>query len=400
MALYFLINSLAGGGAEKVLLTLAEKIENDGIILLEKDVVYPVNKNRLAFLSSHSTKTNPIYKTFYIPVYTKKLSSIVKDGIIVSFLERANFVNVLAKRRAKHKAVISVRLDVLYGHAGLKTINKPLIRYLYPKADHIVCVSKGVKSSLLKLGIPEKKISVIYNPFDIKSIISLSQEPLEEVYLEEKPYIINIGRLNYQKGQWHLIRIFANLKRKFQDLSLVILGEGELHDYLLELSESLDLKTCSYKLNNLSPGCDVYFLGFKKNPYKYLKNAKLFVFPSLFEGLPGALIEALACGTATIAADCPSGPREVLSPETPVNIYTQVPEFATYGVLMPRLEGVYLKANEPLTKTEIVWISTLENLLKDENRLNCYRALGPKRAEDFEVDKIMEEWKKLIGKNF
>ncbi len=396
MNIYFLINSLGGGGAEKALLTLAERFENSGILLLERDIAYPVDKDKLIFLSSHTNKTNPIYKTLYLPIYAKRLSNVIKDGVVVSFLERANFANVLAKKSSKHKAIISVQIDVIGGCRGFKSLNKFLIRLLHPKADHIVCASEGVKLSLLKLGIPESKMSVIYNPLDVDKINKLSQEAIEEHFLLNRPYIINVGRLTYQKAQWHLIRIFAKLKKKFPELALVILGDGELHDYLLRLSQGLELKACSHKFNNISVDCDVFFLGFKLNPYKYLRGAKLFVFPSLYEGFGRILIEALACGVPVVSADCRSGPREILNPGSPVDFQTQEIEYAPYGILMPVLEGVYLKANDPLTEKEKLWASVLEHTLEDEERLKCYREAGPKRAVDFEVNKIVKEWKRVI----
>jgi glycosyltransferase involved in cell wall biosynthesis len=265
----FLINSLAGGGAEKVAIRLSEHLPVSAFILLERDVKYKTDKS-IFFLNNHSTKTSPIIKTLSIPIYAYKLSNFIeKNSLVVSFLERANFVNIISKLFKKHKAIISVRMDQQKGHVGLRKLNKLLVRILYPKADLIIAVSHGVKESLINLGIEEEKIKVIYNPYPIDEIRELAKEPLgnyEEIF--KHPVLITAGRLTKQKGQWYLIRVFKALKEKHKDLKLVILGEGELKDYLVKLSEELGLKTYVWDRDALSESFDVYFLGFQKEPFQ------------------------------------------------------------------------------------------------------------------------------------
>jgi len=395
--LYFLINSLAGGGAEKVAIRLSEHLPMSAFILLERDVKYKTDKP-IFFLSNHSTKTSPIIKTLSIPIYAYKLSKFLETtSPVVSFLERANFVNIISKLFKKHRAIISVRMDQQTGHVGLRKLNKLLVRLLYPKADLIIAVSHGVKHSLINLGIEEEKIKVIYNPYPIDEIRELAKEPLgsyEEIFKE--PALITAGRLTKQKGQWYLLRVFKALKEKHKDLKLVILGEGELKDYLLKLSEELGLKTYVWDKDELSDSFDVYFLGFQKNPFKFIARSKLFVFPSLWEGFPNALVEAMACSVCVVSSDCRSGPREILAPNTDFNYQSQKPEFAEYGVLMPVFEVKYKSANEPLEEREIMWVETIDKLLEDENLRKHYSEKAKQRAEDFRIEKIVEKWKEVI----
>jgi len=395
--LYFLINSLAGGGAEKVAIRLSEHLPVSAFILLERDIKYKTDKP-IFFLSNHSTKTSPIIKTLSIITYAYKLSRFLeKTSLVVSFLERANFVNIISKLFKKHKAIISVRMDQQKGHVGLRKLNKLLVRLLYPKADLIIAVSHGVKQSLINLGIEEEKIKVIYNPYPIDEIRELAKEPLgsyEEIFKE--PALITAGRLTKQKGQWYLLRIFKALKEKHKDLKLVILGEGELKDYLVKLSEELGLKTYVWERDELSESFDVYFLGFQKNPFKFIARAKLFVFPSLWEGFPNALVEAMACSVCVVSSDCRSGPREILAPNTDFNYQTQKPEFAEYGVLMPVFEVKYKSAEEPLGEREIMWVKTIDKLLEDESLRKNYSEKAKQRAEDFRIEKIVEKWKEVI----
>jgi glycosyltransferase involved in cell wall biosynthesis len=395
--LYFLINSLAGGGAEKVAIRLSEHLPMSAFILLERDVKYKTDKP-IFFLSNHSTKTSPIIKTLSIPIYAYKLSKFLETtSPVVSFLERANFVNIISKLFKKHRAIISVRMDQQTGHVGLRKLNKLLVRLLYPKADLIIAVSHGVKESLINLGIEEEKIKVIYNPYPIDEIRELAKEPLgsyEEIFKE--PILITAGRLTKPKGQWYLLRVFKALKEKHKDLKLVILGEGELKDYLVKLSEELGLKTYVWDRDELSESFDVYFLGFQKNPFKLIARSKLFVFPSLWEGFPNALVEAMACGVCVVSSDCRSGPREILAPNTDFNYQTQKPEFAEYGVLMPVFEVKYKTANEPLEEREIMWVETVDKLLEDESLRKNYSEKAKQRAEDFRIEKIVQEWKEIL----
>ncbi len=395
--LYFLINSLAGGGAEKVAIRLSEYLPVSAFILLERHVKYKTDKP-VFFLSNHSTKTSPIIKTLSIPIYAYKLSKFLeKNSLVVSFLERANFVNIISKLFKKHKAIISVRMDQQTGHVGLRKLNKLLVRILYPKADLIIAISYGVKQSLINLGIEEEKIKVIYNPYPIDEIRELAKEPLgsyEEIF--KHPVLITAGRLTKQKGQWYLLRVFKALKEKHKDLKLVILGEGELKDYLVGLSEGLGLKTYVWDKDELSDSFDVCFFGFQKNPFKFMARSKLFVFPSLWEGFGNVLVEAMTCGVPVVSSDCRSGPREILAPNTDFNYQTQKPEFAEHGILMPVFEVKYKTAKEPLEEREIMWVKTIDKLLEDENLRKNYSEKAKRRAEDFRIEKMVEEWKEVL----
>jgi len=395
--IYFLLNSLAGGGAEAVAVRLSEYLPVANFILLERDVKYKTDKP-IFFLSNHSTKTSPMIKTLSIPIYAYKLSKFLEElSLIVSFLERANFVNIISKLFKKHRAVISVRTDQQTGHVGLRKLNKLLVRILYPKADLIIAVSHGVKHSLINLGIEKEKIKVIYNPYPIDEIRELAKKPLgsyEEIF--KHPVLITAGRLTKPKGQWYLLRVFKALKEKHKDLKLVILGEGELKNYLVGLSKEFGLKTYVWDRDRLSESFDVYFLGFQKNPFKFIARSKLFVFPSLWEGFGNVLVEAMVCGVPVISSDCRSGPREILEPNTDFNYQTQKPEFAEYGVLMPVFEVKYKSAEEPLGEKEMMWVETIDKLLEDENLRKHYSEKAKQRAEDFRIEKIVQEWKEVL----
>jgi glycosyltransferase involved in cell wall biosynthesis len=246
-------------------------------------------------------------------------------------------------------------------------------------------------------GISSNKIKVIYNPFPIENIENLAKEELDEYEpIFANPVLINTGRLMKPKGQWYLIRIFKDLKEKHKDLKLVILGEGELKNYLVELSKNLGLKTFVWDKDKLSEDFDVYLLGFQKNPFKFIARSRLFVFPSLWEGFPNALVEAMACGVPVISSDCRSGPREILAPNTDFRYQTQKPGFAEYGVLMPVFDVRFKTAKEPLDENEKMWAEVINKILDDENLRKHYSEKAKQRSENFRIENIIKDWKEVL----
>ena len=315
----------------------------------------------------------------------------------MSFMERANFVNILAKRKSNQKVIINELTQPSKEFSGIRAfLIKPLIKKLYPKADMIIANSKGVKNDLIEnFQIPEEKIKIIPNAYDISGIINKSKEPLTESEnkIFNHPVIINSGRLTQAKGQKHLIRIFSKIKETKKNLKLVFLGEGELKEELINLAEQNKLKVFDIKTKNtLDENYHVYFLDFKENPHKYVAKAAIFVFTSIWEGLPNALIEALISNTPVISADCASGPREILAANTDFNKTTTVTEFAEYGILIPPFSNPD-KQNIPL---ENIWTETINKVLNSSEVMKNYSAKGLERAKDFEIEKIVKEWQTVL----
>ena len=405
--LLFIIPTLAKGGAERVLAVLSNHLNGykKDIVVFENKIDYEVDGNIINLDIPASESILIKIKNFF--KRWKKLRELKKNNYIasISFLENANILNIIAK--PSKKVIISIRAHIA------ETFEKDpflftgpkrrllvmgyglLLKLLYPRADLIVAVSQGVKESLIKLGVPEEKIKVIYNPYPIEEIRESAKEPVEEVF-EKAEYVITTGRLTKQKGQWYLLRVFRELKKSYPELKLLILGDGELKSYLVKLSQNLGLKTYVWDRDKLSENFDVYFLGFKKNPFKYVSRARLFVFPSLWEGFGNVLVEAMACGVPVISSDCKSGPREILAPKTDFRYQTKKPEFAEYGVLMPVFEDRFLDAFEPLTEKERLWVEVIKKMLEDENLRKEYSEKALKRAYDFHVDKIIKEWEEIL----
>jgi glycosyltransferase involved in cell wall biosynthesis len=396
MANSILINSFFSGGAEKQAALLISKLEFKNVLTLEHQIDFTVKIENTIPLSNHNQKTSSIYKTLFLPLYSKKLSHYIQSSdTVISFMERANFTNILAKRKTKHRVIIAERTQPSKEFSGIKALLiKPLIKILYPKADIIIANSKGVKNDLIEnFQIPEEKIKIIHNGYNIEAILKKSKEDLteDENKVFDHPVIINIGRLSPQKGQKHLIRIFSALTEK--DLKLVFIGEGEQKEELIQLAAQNNLRVFDIKnKTGMTADYDVYFLGFKENTHKYVARAKLLISTSIWEGLPNVLLEALICGTPIISSDCASGPREILAPNTDFNKKTKLLEFGDYGILMPAFSNPD-KQNNTLKN---IWIQTINNELNSTKIMQDYSNKGHERAEDFKIGKIAEEWHTLL----
>ncbi|MBI4656750.1 MAG: glycosyltransferase [Elusimicrobia bacterium] len=382
---------------------LLTRLNPASVCLLENEIGFKVDFAAINILSAHTRKTCPVFKTLYIPLYSKKLADCINPGdTVLSFMERANFVNIASKPGKTHRAVICELTQPSMEFAGIRgMLMKPLIKRIYPGADMIIANSKGVKQDLVEnFRIHGEKIKIINNSYNIEKFTRQASQPLEKEYLQlfENPVLINLGRLTRAKGQRHLVRVYSGVKKQIKNAKLVLLGDGELRNYLVEFSRNAGLKTfAAWENNAIAPDYDVYFLGYRDNPHKFLSKSTLFVFTSLWEGFPNALMDALMSKVPVISSDCESGPREILAPETDFNFRAKIPEFTPYGILMPSFNPERINPQYPLNETENTWIETIVQMLKNEKMRRDYAEKGFKRVKDFEINSIAGEWKKIIN---
>jgi glycosyltransferase involved in cell wall biosynthesis len=177
-----------------------------------------------------------------------------------------------------------------------------LMRAFYRSASAIVAVSKSVAESVSAgLGIPPQRIRTIYNPVVTPELHAKATAPLDDPWFQPgtPPVVLGVGRLAPQKDFSTLLRAFAEV-RATRPARLAILGEGAERPALEALARQLGVAD------------HVRLLGFDHNPFRYMHRSAVFALSSMFEGLPGALIQAMACGCRVISTDCPGGSREIL----------------------------------------------------------------------------------------
>lgn len=235
-----------------------------------------------------------------------------KPDILVSAITYANLVAIWAKNASggKMPVVVSERI-ALSTHCGTRQNRRKwrwrylpsLVRRCYPHADAVVAVSGQVADDLVTaVGLDRKTVTTIYNPVVDRNLLTQAAQALEHEWFgpDAPPVILGVGRLTQQKGFAALIRAFAKVRAN-RPVRLLILGEGKLRAELQNLATELGISD------------DVQLPGFVANPFKYMANSAAFVLSSEYEGLPGVLIQALACGCPVISTDCPGGSAEILA---------------------------------------------------------------------------------------
>jgi glycosyltransferase involved in cell wall biosynthesis len=170
-------------------------------------------------------------------------------------------------------------------HLTRESLLLRLTRFLYPQAQRAVAVSEGVADELRKsTGMDPEKIVAIYNPIVSDELLKMADAPLDHPWFApgQPPVVLSVGRMVPQKDQATLLRAFARLRDR-RPARLLILGDGTERANLQSLVGSLARPY-------------VAMPGFDANPYRYMRRCAVFVLSSAWEGLPNALVEAMACG--------------------------------------------------------------------------------------------------------
>lgn len=375
MNILVLINEFERGGAERVasnlLNYLPKKFSGSKfyLFLLEKSqIVYPI-PDHVEIIFGSSFHSRQIFKFFKLRLLALRLRKVVREKnitLVLSFLTRANYVNALALSKAtSHHAIISERNTPSWVYpkgtlAGM--VNRLMIKYLYNKCSRIIAVSEGVRNDLVSnFKIPEKRISVIYNPFDIEKIEDAARETADHPWFREGEFrvVVNVGRLERQKNQQLLINAFQSVAERLADARLLIIGEGKERAKLTRLINRLGLRE------------KIDLTGLKVNPFAFLAKAHVFVLSSSAEGFPNVLVEAMICGCPVISTDCQSGPAEIIKNNE-------------NGILVP--------VNDKKAMSE-----AMINLLGDAEMRTAFRVQGQKCARNFNLDSIVRQYAALIS---
>lgn len=357
----FVINSLEGGGAEKVIIKILKQINNEiflyDVALLRKKGIYINALKDNVNIYDLGVRSEKIGK--YIPLAAKKLIDLEKKyDLVISFMWESNIINLIASLFSKKKRIISERINLIeYINVTFPSLKRYfallLTKLLYKRANLIITPSHGLKSQLVSFcKIKDNSIKVIPNPFDLERIKKLSEEEIDIKY----PYILFVGRLHNQKNIPLLLESFKDLREK--NISLLIIGEGQEKGRLINLANELGISE------------RVVFMDFQKNPYKYMKKATCLVLSSYYEAFPNVLVEAMASGCPVISTNCPFGPSEIIENDK---------------------NGLLIKVNDKEGLTE-----ALKRVISDANFRTTLIENGYKSAEKYDIKKVIQLYEEAI----
>lgn len=352
-------------GAPKVAaaltMSLSSKYNVSTLTFHHSDKLYPFKGTYFSIneKSRFSHLINRLIKLYYAIKF-------ISPDIIITFMSRTSFWLIPLKYifNLNMPLIIDVTTNPNL-HYKKRIYGKFLVRYLFPlkKANAIVPVSKELKEIFNKdFKIPNNKIIPIYNSIDVEKIQKKAQEKVddfEEVFNDKNIMkFITVGRLSGEKGHRYLIEAYSKVIKEIPNSRLFIIGEGTLRRQLEELITVKELKKY------------VILLGSVKNPYNYISRANIFVLPSLHEGLPYVLLEALACKTPIISTDCKTGPKEIL-------------ENGEYGLLVNTADSNDL-ANKMI------------QLAKDKTAREVFSKRSAQQVKIFDKKKFTDNWVNLI----
>ena len=231
-----------------------------------------------------------------------------RPTVLLTDKDRVNRTALLARGIARTETRLSVRIGttVSINLASRGVIDRFLqrnsMRYLYSLAEAVLIPSAGAADDFAAAtGLARELISVVPSPIVTPDFAIRSKDPIDHAWFRdgEPPVILGVGELSSRKDFATLLRAFAAMPGS-SAYRLMIIGRGRQQAALQLLATQLGI-------------ADRFCLpGFVANPYPYMKQAKLIALTSRWEGMPVALIEALALGTPVVSTDCPSGPREIL----------------------------------------------------------------------------------------
>ncbi|WP_226064662.1 glycosyltransferase [Kaistella polysaccharea] len=305
ISILFILPDLETGGAERIVTTIANHLPRSTfepkIMLLRKEGGY------LEFLKDDveviDLKT-PRIRHSLKPIL-KEIRKRKPDIVLSGFGEVNAYLALFIKFFPKIK-FIARETNVVSQHVTRKEIR--FFYNFYNNYDKIICQSDDMQNDLIEnFKIRKENLIKINNPVDFDFInekLANSEKP--ETFKDDFKNTVAIGNLSSRKGFDNLLKVFSHLKN--ENILLHILGDGRDKDFLHQMKKDLGLE-------------NVIFHGQHKNPYQFLKFADLFILSSRYEGFPNVLLEAGACGTYSLANNCPGGITEIIQPGINGEIY-------------------------------------------------------------------------------
>ena len=352
----FYISSLAKGGAQRVILNLTESLLNKGhevtivtTAIVEKEYELPKGARRIiSDIQKEEITSNRITNLRNRFMKLRNIWKSEQPDVIISFIGKNNFMAILTAWGLNIPVVTSVRGDPKEEYYSKMT--EILAKTLMGKSAGIVLQTPDAKAYFPKW--MHKKAIILDNP--------LNPEFIEKYYEGERSQeVVSVGRIDSNKNQKLIIDAFCQITEEFPDVKLVLYGDGEDREKLLKY-----IQNNPYSDRILMPGAVM-------NVKERIRKARLFVLSSNTEGMPNALMEALALGIPCISTDCPCGGPNVLM------------DGKENGILVP--VGDCDKMAD-----------AMRTILGDEELWNKYSKNAHKITESLHPDKVNEKWEKYL----
>jgi GalNAc-alpha-(1->4)-GalNAc-alpha-(1->3)-diNAcBac-PP-undecaprenol alpha-1,4-N-acetyl-D-galactosaminyltransferase len=293
MKILFVTPSLEVGGGQRYVSQLANHWSLKGyevtiIVLRSAELFYLIDPSVKVIKLKHNFKNTFQKLTSGIGTALELRKNIKKEtpDIVISVLSTTNILTLLSSRFLKPKIIVRDAFATSRKRSAADKLGRKLF---YPLADGIIAQTEEIKQSIEK-NTGSTKVKVIRNP--VRAINSEDDTEREKI-------ILTVGALNPRKGQKYLIEACSRIKAP--GWRFVIIGEGKYASELLKIASNFGIQD------------KVEFTGSVKNVDEWLLKSSIFVLPSLYEGLPNALIEAMTAGLACISFDCETGPRDLIS---------------------------------------------------------------------------------------
>lgn len=293
--------SIEGGGVEKnfFLITnfLSTKYRNISVVSLSNTYQKKLNP-KIKFVSSKWKVFNLMGRRtkFIISLFLLFKEIIHNKNSLVFCFQGLAYCTILCKLLSTKVVIRSNSSPTGWSDNFIKKI---LYKKIYSLANLIIVNSEKFKKELKhKFNLNSE---CIYNPLNKKEILKNSKKKIEIKFFSKKNFkIICVARFSSQKDHLCIIRSINLLKDKYKNIKILLLGSGKKKK---EIEDTIN----KFKLNKFFK-----VMGFKNNPYPYIKKSDIFLLSSKFEGLPNVLLEAITLNKLVISSNCPTGPSEIL----------------------------------------------------------------------------------------
>ena len=368
-----MVPMLHQGGFERVCIKTARLMQDfynvHILIFSSKDINFDITGLDVIDIDVPARK-GTFYKVINVLKRVNKTRKIKKQlgvDISYSFGSSANYVNVLS--RGKEKVLTGLRCQT-------DMENPRQVNLFCQKSDQVLSCSKEIVRQLSR-DFNYNKSTYIYNPLDTEDIQKKGSEEITDFPFDKDTKVIScMGRNDYIKGIWHLVKAFSLVEKRHPEARLVVLGAGNWEPYK-EMAEKLGLSD------------KIFLPGNRKNPFAYVAKSDIYVCSSNHEGFPNAVLEAMALKKPLISADCKTGPREILLSDEqygkliidiPNGDSTKVAIDGEYGILVPDMgENVDMDISN-ITQEEKILASKIIELLDDDEKRNSYANKAYERA--------------------